>query len=53
MSAHEVETRIDRAINRADREYLDGKLSREDWFARLGRIHIWADNMRTRVVFNA
>ena len=52
MSKHEVETRIDRAIAKADRDYLNGLLSKEDWCARLGRIHHWANEMRSRVIYD-
>ena len=52
MSRHEVETRIDRAIAKADREYLNGTLTKDDWCARLGRIHHWGEAMRSRIVYD-
>lgn len=53
MSRQEVENRIDRAIAKADKEYLQGSISRDDWCARLGRIAHWGEAMRARIVYDA
>jgi hypothetical protein len=48
MSEFEIDRRVEKAIEKADKDFLDRKLDGDQYVERLARIHVWCRAMHDR-----